>query len=178
MKSELSSSTPKLRWSCIDSESVERSEGDLQKRKQRFASSPFYCELPKLWTFFFHTFKFSVAYKPFRLCYFHFVRWTRFEGSCIAFQCSLILHAYCYWKRNMNWPIKCGLAWVVPHPHIDTSTVTLLHFRFCIVFGPSDFTVEGWYFQSTFMTICCLLIVLCIRGLPSRICHAAHTPKQ
>ena len=86
--------------------------GDLQKRKQRFASSAFYCELPKFWSFFSYlqalcsvqTILFSFDFVI------HFVRWTRFEGSCIAFQCSLILHAYSYWKRNMNWPIKCGLG--------------------------------------------------------------------
>ena len=81
---------------------------------------------------------------------------------------------------NEIWIGRSNVDSDVPHPHIDTSTVTLLwlHFRFCIVFGPSYSTVEGWYFQFTFMTICCLLIVLCIRGLPSRICHAAHTAKQ
>lgn len=71
--------------------------------------------------------------------------------------------------------------------HFDTSGLRgcliprpWLRFRIWIVLGLSDSTVGGWYFQSTFMIIDCLLIVLCIyciRGLPSRIFNAAHTSK-
>ena len=68
--------------------------------------------------------------------------------------------------------------------HIDTSGLRgclkprpCLRFRIWIVLGLSDSTVGGWYFQSTFIIIDCLLIVLCIRGLPSRIFNAAHTSK-
>ena len=68
--------------------------------------------------------------------------------------------------------------------HIDTSELRgclkprpCLRFRIWIVLGLSDSTLGGWYFQSTFMIIDCLLIVLCIRGLPSRIFNAAHTSK-
>ena len=118
---------------------------------------------------FFHIFKFSVAYKPY--CFpstslFHFVRWTRFEGSCIVFQCGLILHAYSYWKRNMNWPIKYGLGCLL-----------WLHFLFCIVFGSSDSTVKWWYFQSLYDNFLLAHSVMYSKGTPESYMSCSSHPQ-